>query len=535
MWFPYSSMFIFLVIDSTALRRTRAIMDPAESANADDPGAERPPRYNILSIFQRKITSSYDQIPLTNSDVANASSRLAEVSPELAHDRSHVYQPPDAKSEATIDRDHLPPKSYHLPPKWRGWRRPLKHFGIFVALALIICFLVVGSLVPSALDSSLDDVFIFIRGVTVSIPAPTCLPPLGSFVGIDVPVAHLSFFGAKGVDLTWNWVVGRGVQLLLATLAYRVFTDGLMKALEAQPMPLETVVALSLFTVQPIVLRRVLASLFRAPGWRVKMLVLWALLSTIFLAAFPSMLDLASGYDSRQHLYLVQPGGVTIQLDSSAGTSRTASALAIRTSIDDLYTYDYRNATTNRTDRGNLYTFYHVQWKNTNLQTSWDSVYNESAVKEYTDRREVLGSAFSEEASRFYLSDASNYQCDVEQDAYVWGFAFAWLLVAASVTSAWLAGLWMFWVDADHNSEMCRKRRRMGPYRAIVDMGNTLRAELGEELGGYSERELRKVVKGRVRSVKYMVDEREEGGAPRVRLATGRSARVRLEWNKPYA
>ena len=507
-------------------------MDPAGKGagfgNADSPDDKRPSNINIRSVFERKWTRSYDQIPLINVDERKANFDQSKVSLDPSPARSHVSRSPDAKSEATLDRDHLPPKSFRQSSQWRGWRRPLQHFGIFFALFLLSYGLIQGALMPNFLAKFWGYTFPIGR-TRIEIPAPSCLPPLGSFVGIDVPVWHFSFAGAKAVDLLWNAIVGRGVQLLLAALAYRVFADGLMKALETQSVPLEAVISLSLFATQPVTLWRLLVSLFRAPGWRVKMLMFWALLSTIFLLAFPSLLDLASGYDSRQNLYLVQPGGVTTQLDNSTRTSRSASDAAIRTSIGDLYTADPDNYTVGKSDEGDEYRFYHVQWKNPNLQSSWDSFYTESYVKEKWNKN--IGGA----APRFYLSDANNYQCNVEPEAYVWGFAFAWLIVSAGLTTGWLIGLWMFWVDADHNSQMCRKRRRMGPYRAIVDVGETLRAELGEELGAYSERELRKAVEKRVRGVKYVVEEREEDGAPRVRLATGQSERVRLEWNRPYA
>ena len=153
-----------------------------------------------------------------------------------------------------------------------------------------------------------------------------CLPKLGSFVGIDIPVAHLSFAQAKVIDLLWNTVVGRGFQLIFGYLTYRVFMDGVIKALEAQAMPIDTVVNILLFTPQVAPLWTSAKAAGTVPGWRMKCLLLWTLVSIIFLAVLPSLLDLASGYDARQVFSLVQPDGVIFPLDSSDGTPRTSSS-----------------------------------------------------------------------------------------------------------------------------------------------------------------------------------------------------------------
>lgn len=42
---------------------------------------------------------------------------------------------------------------------------------------------------------------------------------------------------AKVTDLAFNWVAARGLQIVLTSLSYRVFTDALMRTTEMTYMP----------------------------------------------------------------------------------------------------------------------------------------------------------------------------------------------------------------------------------------------------------------------------------------------------------
>ena len=360
----------------------------------------------------------------------------------------------------------------------------------------------------------------------------SCYPEPGSFVGIDAPVARLSFAGAKAIDLAWNSLVGRGVQVVLVLLSYRVFADGLMKAAEAQCVPVPTFVSLAFFPTSVASIWSLLTSLVRAPGWRIKIMVLWALLSILFLAGFPSLMDLSTGYDAFSSLSISLPGDGMHLLDDSNAGGLDSSYSAIGHAIGRLRTSYPLNLTVNRTYGS--YQLYNLRWANAELQSEWDAVWNASAAELYAASEGDTPSYSQPMSEHFYLADADNYSCTVQNGVYMWGFSRSWVLITVCVTCAWLLGMWIFWVDADHNSQMSRKRRRLGTYRAILDVGDVLRGELGDELGAYSEKELRRAV-DKVGRVKYRVSNVEEEGLPRVRLSTGPSQKVKLNWGTFYA
>ena len=132
------------------------------------------------------------------------------------------------------------------------------------------------------------------------------------------------------------------------------------------------------------------------------------------------------------------------------------------------------------------------------------------------------------------LNDQDNWTCEVQTERFAWGFSYLWLTITVGITSSWLFGLWVLWIDADHNSQFCRKGRRMGHYHAVLDIANALREELGQNTGAYSEEELYKLVK-RLPLFKYHIEEEDAlQHANRISLSTRPSTKVQLHWNKEY-
>ncbi len=106
-------------------------------------------------------------------------------------------------------------------------------------------------------------------------------------------------------------------------------------------------------------------------------------------------------------------------------------------------------------------------------------------------------------------------------------------MVAAVVNSDWLLGLWLLWVDADTNSELCRKRRRLGLWRAVADISEAMREELGPNICAYDENELSKALSKKP-PLKYYADPGDGYTPGHIGLSSTRSGPVRLEWDHDY-
>lgn len=66
---------------------------------------------------------------------------------------------------------------------------------------------------------------------------------------IDVGFSAMPFWAAKLVDTAWDLLVGRGVQLGLGLLSFKVFTNALLRSMEASPAPDRTFLSLTLDNV----------------------------------------------------------------------------------------------------------------------------------------------------------------------------------------------------------------------------------------------------------------------------------------------
>lgn len=133
----------------------------------------------------------------------------------------------------------------------------------------------------------------------------------------------------------------------------------------------------------------------------------------------------------------------------------------------------------------------------------------------------------------FYTEEPGNYNCVAEQNLYEWGFSGEWVLVIVCVNSFWVLGLWILWLDTEFNSQLTIAGRRMGTYRAIADISEVMREDLGPNLCGYPEKELAAAVKRR-RPVKYYVEEGKEDEAGRIGLSSRMSERVKITWGREY-
>jgi len=133
----------------------------------------------------------------------------------------------------------------------------------------------------------------------------------------------------------------------------------------------------------------------------------------------------------------------------------------------------------------------------------------------------------------FWPSNASNFRCDAESNVYQWGFSFEWLFMTAVINSVWLTCLWIVWVDCDTNSELCKKRRRLGLWRAIADISEAMREELGPNLCAYSEEELAGALQKRP-PIMYTAIVGDGDDVGHIRLSSEKAGKLRLLWDREY-
>ena len=119
---------------------------------------------------------------------------------------------------------------------------------------------------------------------------------LSSAFNIDCAYGNLSFGTAKFVDLVWDIGFSRGGQAMLGWIAYRVNTAALLRIMETQPISYEFFSSLSLSWSSIASLGPVIKALFKSLGFKKKLLILWIVLSILWVAIWPTITNAMTGY-----------------------------------------------------------------------------------------------------------------------------------------------------------------------------------------------------------------------------------------------
>lgn len=105
---------------------------------------------------------------------------------------------------------------------------------------------------------------------------------------------------AKTIDLAFNAIVGRGMQTVLGFVCYRLFNVTLMHITESHRLSYKLYASLALTPVQITSMKPTIKSLFTKLPGSVKFQMFWLLLTTVYLAFFPTLIDSISGYQAIQ-------------------------------------------------------------------------------------------------------------------------------------------------------------------------------------------------------------------------------------------
>jgi hypothetical protein len=90
--------------------------------------------------------------------------------------------------------------------------------------------------------------------------------------------------------------VGRGVQGLLALVAYRVTTMSLTMAMERHAVPVGTFEAITLQDSTFVALYKQIRNFLSIKGWKQRLQLFWIILSTLFIVIFPILAGAMTGY-----------------------------------------------------------------------------------------------------------------------------------------------------------------------------------------------------------------------------------------------
>lgn len=355
-----------------------------------------------------------------------------------------------------------------------------------------------------------------------------------------------TFTQVKVVDIAWDLIVGRGGQMLLAWVNYRVFNEWLVYHMEMHLTSYKMYAAVA-FETTTLGTLGVLAKEFLNFGkgtWRRFfrwLAVLSMLLSTAYVLSFPTLMAAMTGYITtsepyvedyehnliewsqiREVVYVVHDITRLVDYDRSplvVTSDDEALMEAVKDYISQFKNHGVQYHKEHGPGIGSFYVANETSEFNPSGQgqsiqlpapslniTEYDSQFlqtsslgNEPYVHDIP-RPEVRADRFAFAFERAgntlynttYLREKGS--CKPSEE-YQWGFSYIFLFMVSIFNFIWTCIMVGMWLDTRRASRMYKNGRRPGLLRSIMDYSAAVREELGAEAEFLEEDELRERVR----------------------------------------
>ena len=141
----------------------------------------------------------------------------------------------------------------------------------------------------------------------------------GFFV-LDSTYGKFSFAGVKTIDVVWDILVGRGVQIMAWWVTYVVFSDALLRVIERHATSFEVFQRIALEGASLHSLWTLFKELWTVRSKRTKALFCYMLLTTSYVLCIPMFIGAMTGYDSKTSAW-IDPDGTNNLIPTSALSS----------------------------------------------------------------------------------------------------------------------------------------------------------------------------------------------------------------------
>ncbi|EUC48819.1 hypothetical protein COCMIDRAFT_33686 [Bipolaris oryzae ATCC 44560] len=327
-----------------------------------------------------------------------------------------------------------------------------------------------------------------------------------------------TFTQVKVIDVAWDVIVGRGGQLLLGWINYRVFNEWLVYHMEMHFTSYKLYAAVAFETTTMGTLG-VLAREFLAFGKRTRrrffrwLAMLSMLLSTLYVLSFPTLMAAMTGYITTYELYVEN---IESNLIEWGKINRVMHIIEDADRLDYEKPLIITEADRPLTNAVNLYVdgftyseFYIDEpsiWVAEETRKSVDLPSPSLKIKSFKTYPEKIipppdwfgqvPVAFEIPATDIYSTSylLEHGSCQ-PSETYQWGFSYIFLFMVSIFNFIWTCIMIGMWLDTRMSSRMYKSGRRPGLLRSIMDYSAAIRQELGTEAEYLEETDLRKHLK----------------------------------------
>ncbi|KAF2822278.1 hypothetical protein CC86DRAFT_458744 [Ophiobolus disseminans] len=342
----------------------------------------------------------------------------------------------------------------------------------------------------------------------------------------------MSFTQVKVIDVAWDLLVGRGGQLALAWVNWRVFNEWMVWHAEQHGTSWKMYAAVA-FETTSLGTLGVLVKEFLSYGkgsW--KRFFRWLGLvcmffSTLYVLSFPTLMAAATGYIAKSEPYVGDYDGNLItfgkvdavqyvvndagrvgydrplvvgarDLELGLAVRKYMVALAPENISQTLLfptlrdTYRSRKFSVNTTSRW-LFDGKSIELPSPSLNITISPISIRSDQKNDrivpgSDSLFVINGRQGELYEPAWMLEHGSCKPGEE---YQWGFSYIFLFMVSIFNFVWACIMVGMWYDTRRGSRMYRGGRRPGLLRSIVEYAAAIREEIGENVDGMEEEELR--------------------------------------------
>ncbi|KAL1599913.1 hypothetical protein SLS60_007718 [Paraconiothyrium brasiliense] len=442
----------------------------------------------------------------------------------------------------------------------RMWARirdyPLKATQIWASLLLglgIVPFVIYG-----ALNRGWHETFYYGAfaaktlgcGDALGVPQNSTVEGIEALFVLDWTFGQFTFARVKTIDVAWDILVGRGVQMIFWAISYRVFSDALLRLIERHPASFQTFKSISLEGPGLGSSWILLKQLFRNRSRRTWFLFFYLLLASLYVLSIPPLLGAMTGYDGTTIAW-VSIGDADNIIPSSQlhpsyaiyGTwNQSFDQPLCDTTTGELRDWYYHQMDTEkycgcRLPNGTVLPFQEWQYKYNSMsdgssatdpykiddcniryegqsgvyQSTWgqDSLYerakdwgafncndsfpvtllNGNTYSMYDLNFSTTGYCFQNKSYDYWnLVDSTRCLPDTAHPSYQWGFSSAMMGVLFIINLVWCLTMWIVWQDA-LRAKLVRSGYRMSPLRAAFVLTEAARQRTGVSVEGLVLRE----------------------------------------------
>ncbi|KAF2648792.1 hypothetical protein K491DRAFT_669993 [Lophiostoma macrostomum CBS 122681] len=443
----------------------------------------------------------------------------------------HVVDMRDVKldEEQPLERKHRSeerPKAT-LRDRFAGF--PWKPFWIISSLPLaLVPIVLLAALAEIASTGYIQNRPCYPNGLWSEAPGATWrIMDSSYFFTPNLSFGSMSFTAAKIIDISWDLCAGRGGQILLAWVNYRVFNEWLLYHMELHQTSYKMYTAVAFQTTSMSTLG-VLAKEFLAFGetsWRrfFRWLgILCMLLSTLYVLSFPTLMGALTGYITTSEAYIEDSSNNLIEFSKFSGVqwiiwdsdrmgkNYTKPLIAAEADSGLVKAIDIcktpflnrsrsysRNADYQRTSDPKAFLStdptLHMPLGPPTLNITWFG----NGTQAYSPHLHYLYYSYDgRQGDPIHVQWLLSHGSCKPSDTYQWGFSYIFLFMVSIFNFVWSCIMIGMWFDTSRASRMYKSGRRPGLLKSILDISDAMKEELGEGADALEEEELRKALRG---------------------------------------